>query len=75
MTVERTERELGSVILRMFRAGADTLDIARRLSINKQNGQPNEALVCDLLHAARAAERMCQIRKNPPPVARGGFMS
>ena len=58
VTVERTHKELGAVILRMFRAGADTLEIARRLSINKQNGKPNEARVCDLLHAARAAERL-----------------
>lgn len=63
VTVERTQAELGRVILRMFRSGADTLDIARRLRIMKQNGRPNEARVCDMLHAARAAERMAALRQ------------
>lgn len=38
------------VVMRMFRNGRDTYDIAKQLNMR-------EALVCDLLHEARAAEK------------------
>lgn len=60
MIVERSGSELGLSVLRMFRAGADTLEIADRLRIFKQDGRPNEAKVCDLLYEARRREKLVQ---------------
>ena len=39
--------------LALFRAGNDTLAIAKMLRINKPDGSPNEARVVDLLDEAR----------------------
>lgn len=60
MIVERAKVELGDAVLRMFRAGADTLEIADRLRIFKRDGRPNEAKVCGLLYEARRREKLVQ---------------
>jgi hypothetical protein len=61
---ENTEQIFGDVVLRMFRNGNDTLQIAERLHIHKPSGRPDEAQVCDILWAARARER--QLTKKDP---------
>ena len=54
MTSERRVQTIPDLTRKLFKAGADTMQIAERLCMRKSDGKPHEARVVELLEIERA---------------------
>ena len=54
MTSERRVQTMPALARKLFKSGADTMQIAVRLCMRKSDGKPNEARVVEYLEIERA---------------------